>query len=99
MLAPSSLLPLSVDVAAFARPVADGELRVIVSRDPHHRFLGVYEWHMSISHSTARYPTWDEIAQARYDLLPDGITVGMFLPPRSEYVNINGNCFHLHEVS
>jgi hypothetical protein len=54
-------------------------------------------WHLSISHPS-RYPTWDEIAEARYQLIPDDVTVGMVLPPSDEYVNAHPNCFHLHEI-
>ena len=54
-------------------------------------------WHISISHPT-RYPTWDEIAKARYDLLPNEITMAMILPPRGEYVNVHSFCFHLHQI-
>lgn len=54
-------------------------------------------WHMSISHPK-RYPTWDEIAKARYELLPDTITMAMILPPTAEYVNTHPNCFHLHQI-
>lgn len=53
--------------------------------------------HLSISHRY-RYPTWDEIYQARYDLLPDDVTFAIFLPRKSQYVNIHPNCFHLYEV-
>jgi hypothetical protein len=55
-------------------------------------------WHLSISHPT-RYPVWDEIRDARYDLIPDAVTMGMLLPPKSEYVALHPNCFHLHEVT
>lgn len=55
-------------------------------------------WHMSISHPT-RYPTWDEIRDARYALVPDEVTMAMLLPPRSEYVNVHENCFHLWQVA
>jgi len=55
-------------------------------------------WHLSISHPD-RYPTWDEIKAARYELLPDEVTMGMLLPPKGEYVNVHPNCFHLHEVT
>jgi len=55
------------------------------------------EWNLSISHPN-RYPTWDEIHDARYQLLPNEITVAMILPPKKEYVNIHSNCFHLHEI-
>ena len=74
-----------------------GNLRVIITREPQEG------WHLSISHP-ARYPSWDEIAHARYNLLPQDLTFVMFLPPDSQYVNIEGgnsgragNVFHLHE--
>jgi hypothetical protein len=54
-------------------------------------------WHLSISFPD-RYPTWDEIAEARYRLIPDAANMAIVLPPRSEYVNIHPNCFHLFEV-
>jgi hypothetical protein len=55
-------------------------------------------WHMSISHPE-RYPSWDEIAKAWYDLVPEadkreGV---MILPKREDYVNIHNFCFHIHE--
>ena len=53
--------------------------------------------HMSIAHPT-RYPTWDEVADARYALIPDGVTMVMVLPPSSQYVNLHPNCFHLHQL-
>src|SRR5262245_36702420 len=56
-----------------------------------------YGWHLSISHPT-RYPTWDEIAEARYQLMPDEITAGILLPPSDEYVNLHQNCFHVHQI-
>jgi len=54
-------------------------------------------WHLSIAHPL-RYPTWDEIAEARYRILPDGVTMALLLPPRAEYVNVNPNCFQLFQV-
>jgi hypothetical protein len=53
-------------------------------------------WHLSISCPT-RYPTWEEIKAARYDLIPDKVTMVMVLPPKSEYVNVHPNCFHLYQ--
>lgn len=55
-------------------------------------------WHLSISHPK-RYPVWDEIKAARYDLLPDECTMGMLLPPKGEYISVHPNCFHLHEIT
>jgi hypothetical protein len=54
-------------------------------------------WHLSIS-AKNRYPTWDEIAHARYKLLPEDIYVAMMLPPPPFYVNVHPNCFHLWEI-
>ena len=77
------------------RAVQMGPCRVILSRDPSGRAGGLL-WHLSISCSD-RYPTWDEIKEARYRLLPNHLTFVMFLPPKEEYVNALQNCFHLHE--
>lgn len=73
-----------------------GDLRIWVTRDLYSS--GAVRWHMSISTRT-RYPEWDEIRDARYALIPDDITMGMLLPPKSEYVNLHQNCFHLHEIT
>lgn len=53
-------------------------------------------YHLSIAHPK-RYPTWDEIAKARYELLPADLTFVMVFPPSENYVNHN-NCFHLWEA-
>jgi hypothetical protein len=62
-------------------------------------FVGVENgrWHLSISHPE-RYPTWDEIKTARYQLVPNDVTMAMLLPPKERYVNIHPNCFHLWEI-
>lgn len=58
---------------------------------------GQLRWHISVAHNK-RYPTWDEIRDARYELIPAEVMVAMFLPPPSEYVNVHQYCFHLFEV-
>jgi hypothetical protein len=55
-------------------------------------------WHMSISHED-RYPTWDEIADARYELIPNHVTMAFLLPPKEEYVNLHKHTFHLWQVA
>lgn len=57
-------------------------------------------WHMSIS-VPYRYPTWDEIYQAWYDLVPEAQERqgAIILPRKAEYVNIHPNCFHVHELT
>jgi hypothetical protein len=54
--------------------------------------------HVSISHA-ARYPTWDEIAAARYRLIPADRDAIMVLPPVDEYINHHEFCFHVHETA
>jgi hypothetical protein len=75
---------------AYIRTYRLGECTVIVTRE-----FG--RWHLSIAHES-RYPSWDEIAEARYRVLPDDVTMGLDLPPKSEYVNIHRNCFQIVEV-
>jgi hypothetical protein len=91
-------------VATFQRYVTDGHLSAFVTREPPGPG-GVSEWHLSISHRTnehppkaGRYPTWDEIAHARYELLPADLTFAMFLPPREQYVAVHDTTFHLYAV-
>jgi hypothetical protein len=51
--------------------------------------------HFSISHQK-RDPTWEEIASARYALLPKLRDCVMVLPPDDEYANAHEHCFHVH---
>ncbi len=67
-----------------------GECSIIVNKWPQ-------GWHLSIAHPT-RYPTWDEIRDARYEFLDDNLYMAIILPPKNEYVNIHKNCYHLHEI-
>lgn len=53
--------------------------------------------HLSIANET-RYPTWDEIAKARYELMPVDAMVAMLLPTAEEYINLHSFCFQLHEL-
>ena len=87
-----------VHLRVLQRGVYDGHLSVIVGKEPKGR-------HLSISHRTnemrprpGRYPTWDEIADARYRFVPDEVTMAFLLPPRGEYVNLHATTFHLHQV-
>jgi hypothetical protein len=51
--------------------------------------------HFSIS-CPDRDPTWEEIAAARYALLPKLKDCVMKLPPEGDYVNVHEHCFHVH---
>ncbi|MGI6648121.1 MAG: DUF7694 domain-containing protein [Bacillota bacterium] len=72
-----------------------GECFVMVGRED--IGSGNYQWHLSISHPN-RYPTWDEIRDARDRFVPDHVTMVMFLLSRADYVNTYENCFHLWEL-
>ena len=54
-------------------------------------------WHLSISNPD-HYPEWDTIKFVRYSFCPEDITMAMLLPPKSEYVNLHSNCFHLWQL-
>jgi hypothetical protein len=82
--------------AWWRRLCGDGVLDAFVADEP-----GI-GWHMSISHRgpknrAVRYPRWDEIAHARYELLPHDVDFVMHLPPPDEYVAVHDTTFHLHE--
>jgi hypothetical protein len=83
--------PLVNATNSYLRLYTLGECTVIVTKD-----FG--RWHLSVAHP-GRYPNWDEIAEARYRVLPPDITVVMVLPPTSQpYVNIHPNCFQLIQI-
>lgn len=82
------------------RNVSDGVLYAAISDDP--IGPGETQLHMSISFrdqkgEPRRYPTWDEIAHARYELLPHDLDFVMHLPPPDEFVAVHPTTFHLHE--
>lgn len=96
---------LESDITAWTRNVGDGRLDAFVgtvpSRGLHlsiaHKRLGkgrggVLEW------SPGRYPTWDEIADARDTLLPPERVFVMVLPKPEDYVALHKTTFHLHEA-
>lgn len=55
---------------------------------------GIRWRHLSLS-LPDRYPTWDELKQARYQFFDETVEVLQFFPPRDEYVNKHPFCFHL----
>ena len=71
-------------------PVMYGECSVLAAKEGD-------KWHLSIAHRS-RYPTLDEIRDARYKFVPDDVTMAMIYPPKDEYVNLHNNCFHLWQV-
>lgn len=67
-----------------------GHLRCIVNKEEG-------RWHLSMSHHS-RYPSWDEMADARYRFVPDRAQMAMLAPPRQEFVNTHDTTLHLWEV-
>jgi hypothetical protein len=91
---------LAAMVAEYGlRCFALGDCRIMVAQEPLGP-VGELRWHLSISHPT-RYPTWDEIKTARYELTPPKANMVMALPPVDEYVNVEAqdNVFHLHQIA
>lgn len=91
-------LPSTVEPKAWERRVHDGALRAFLTNDPGQG------WHLSVSHvshlgSGIRYPTWDELADARDALTDPHVEFAMILPRVSEYVALHDTTFHLHEVT
>jgi hypothetical protein len=83
--------------------VADGHLTVVVGAETAGR--DEPRWHLSVSHRTnehppkpGRYPTWDEIKDARYRFMPANMYVAQILPPPDEWVNAHDTTFHLWEI-
>jgi hypothetical protein len=91
------------DLRMYQRNVSDGHLTVQVAEET--AGLPAPRWHLSISHRTSthppkpgRYPTWDEIKDARYRFMPGDIYVAQILPPADEYVSVMDTCFHLWQI-
>lgn len=80
-------------MAPFGRWYRWGDTKVCVNHEDK-------LWHMSIS-CPHRYPSWDEIYTAWYDLVPGAgldFNGAIFLPRRAEYVNTHPNCFHVWQL-
>jgi len=93
-------------VRTYQRPVEDGHLTVIVTREQIDG--GPWLRHLSISHRVfsettltiepGRYPTWDEQREAVHRFCP-GIWMESLLPPEGseDYVNLHPTTFHWWE--
>lgn len=53
--------------------------------------------HLSISHPQ-RYPTWEEIKEAKEYFFKDDEDAMMVLPRKELYVNLHPNCFHVWQL-
>lgn len=89
---PKGVEPAAWGLEEDAKRYMLGECQIIVGTMPSGKK------HLSISHPD-RHPTWDEMKQARYELLPDNIDMAMYLPASKEYVNIHNHCFHWYQCT
>jgi hypothetical protein len=90
---PSLQVELINAANSYLRLYLMGDCSVIVTRE-------FDEWHMSISNRD-RYPTWMEISEAWYRLVPGAkdFTAALILPPLHEYINLNEFCMQVHQIS
>lgn len=79
----------------YTRNVSDGVLRAFVAEEPPGLHLSI----SFVNHKgdPTRYPTWDEIIDARERLLPFDVGFVMHLPSDDEYVALHPTTFHLWE--
>lgn len=87
---PATLRRLTTPQNSYVRGYRLGECTVLVTREDG-------RWHLSIAHPD-RLPTWREVAEARYRLMPQEIVAAMVLPPKHAYVNVHEFCFQVYEV-
>lgn len=97
MAVPDFLLLQSPTLAGWQAPRPDGVLRVLVANE------GESGWHISVSHvdrngDPGRYPTWDELADAKERFIPDDVPMGMVVPAKADYVNVHDTCMHLWQL-
>lgn len=72
--------------------IATCGLRIVASTDRDDD--GVRWRHISVSLKD-RYPSWEELKAARYQFFDDEREVIQVFPPKSAYLNLHDNCFHL----
>ncbi len=91
------VLVLVLDFSPDTRGYMLDGVKVFVSREKHKVIPGQtseYSLHISISRPD-KYPTWDEIKEARYRFMPRDRDAYMILPKEEDYVNYHPNCFHI----
>lgn len=88
---------LGVVATVHERRVHDGTLRTIVGAEPAGLHMSI-SWRPNSPRQANRYPTWDEIADARDQFLSADRAFAMILPAAAEYVAVHDTTFHLHEL-
>jgi hypothetical protein len=87
-------LPIPAHVAAILEPgtraYTMSGCRILVSQQR-------AGWHLSVSRGD-RLPSWEDVRDARYALIPDDAVMALLLPPRDEYVNVHEFCLQAYEI-
>lgn len=84
------VLPLPAPVSGLGGAFTKGQLRAILTVDGGRQ-------HLSVS-CADRYPTWDEIADARYHFCKSDADMAIILPPAKDYINYHPFTFHVWEI-
>lgn len=77
--------------AGYIKMYAMGHCSILLTHS------GLTGWVLSIAGAN-RYPDWDMVAKARYELLPHDKHFAMLLPPPEQYINAHNFCFILNEM-
>lgn len=54
-------------------------------------------WTMMIAHPRM-YASWDVIQAARYEFIPQDVTMAVMVPAMNEQVSNRNHCLYLHEI-
>lgn len=98
---PTNQTPIAWERIADVRPGAKTyagthDFRLILIIEKHAPEDGG-RWHLTMSH-THRYPTLDELADARHKLIPDNATMVLLTPPPREHRKFYDTCLELWEI-
>lgn len=103
-------VPMFADTSNYQKHIPPGFLICMVERrkEDDKALFPDGRWHLSISHNMAertgpqntpgRFPTWEEIKEARYKFVPDNVNMAIMFPPSELYYNRHETCLHLLEV-
>jgi hypothetical protein len=83
---------IATGVEPGARVYTRGDLTVIIGRHPDTGRL-----HLSVS-APDRDPSWQELKDARYTLLPRPVWFAQMMPPPDHYINLHAHTFHLYQL-
>ncbi len=103
--------PMFANSRSYQKHLPPGFLICMVERrfDDDKTMFPDGRWHLSLSHNMmvrapgapntpGRFPTWDEIKEARYKFTPPDVNMALMFPPVDLYYNRHETCLHLLEI-